>query len=106
MREIYINNLDKELTNYGRAFNIQNNTLSLIGSQIKKFMLNNINILKALEDIRNRNRYVDPALSGYIANIICLIEQFIINHLLIYKNYIILHDFNYPKCVNEWKSLK
>ena len=104
MREIYINNLDKELTIYGRAFNIQNNTLSLIGSEIKKFMLTNINIWNAPEDIRNK--YVDPALSGYIANIICLIEQFIINHLSTHKNYIILHDFNYPKCVNEWKSLK
>ena len=104
MREIYINNLDKELTIYGRAFNIQNNTLSLIAYQIKGFMLNNFNILKAPEDIRNK--YVDLALSGYIANIICLIEQFIINHLSTHKNYIILHDFNYPKCVNEWKSLK
>ena len=67
-------------------------------------MLTNINIWNAPEDIRNK--YVDPALSGYIANIICLIEQFIINHLLINKNYIILHDFNYQKCVNERKSLE
>ena len=99
----YFDNLDKELTNYGRALNIPIDPLSKISPRLKTFLMQSLGFSHASEEDK-KNRFTS-LLNEIVAEFACLIEQSISNHHLINQNHLLLQDFDYSKCFNYRKMM-
>ncbi len=101
--DLYFVNLDKELTNYGRALNIPNNPLSKISYLIKDFLMKNCSFSSTSEELK-KERF-NNMLNEVIVQIMCLIEQSLSSHHLINQNHLLLQDFDFSKCLNYRKII-
>ena len=101
-REKNIDLLGKKLTNFGTQFNIPDNPLSNLGNLLSQFMTKNMDSLNASPQVQSQQFTRD--LNTKLASIICTIEQSVLNHHSLNKNYFVWNNFDFNKCTSDFNK--
>ena len=101
-REKNIDLLGKKLTNFGTQFNIPDNPLSNLGNLLSQFMSKNMDSLNASPQVQSQQFTRD--LNTKLASIICTIEQSVLNHHSLNKNYFVWNNFDFNKCTSDFNK--
>ena len=101
-REKNIDLLGKKLTNFGTQFNIPDNPLSNLGNLLSQFMTKNMDSLNASPQVQSTQLTRD--LNTKLASIICTIEQSVLNHHSLNKNYFVWNNFDFNKCTSDFNK--
>ena len=101
-REKNIDLLGKKLTNFGTQFNIPDNPLSNLGNLLSQFMSKNMDSLNASPQVQSTQLTRD--LNTKLASIICTIEQSVLNHHSLNKNYFVWNNFDFNKCTSDFNK--
>ena len=116
--EMDIIRLGEKISFFGENF--PKNPIENLGYQLELFMNHNYDFLKypktksfkkedsqevAPEFDETVKKELSGVLNGDVANIICMIENAVINKQLISEKYFILHKFNFGSCFNYRKNV-